>query len=117
MATLAGLAAKLKEDKDSYWAQIVDIQHQVATAWVLKTEGKEDDALAAMIAAADAEDKSKHVVTPGPLAPARELLGEMLLDRGQLSEALAAFQATLAKEPNRFNAIAGVARTAERIRE
>ena len=55
-----------------------------------------------MSAAADAEDKTeKHPVTPGPLAPARELYGAMLLERGMAKEALAAFEATLAKEPNR----------------
>ena len=48
--------------------------------------------LKAMSAAADAEDKSeKHVITPGPLAPARELYGFMLLDRSMAREALAAF--------------------------
>ena len=62
----------------------------------------------AMSAAADAEDKTeKSVVTPGPLAPARELYGAMLLARSMPKEALAAFEATLAKEPNRFNAFAG----------
>ena len=58
-------------------------------------EGKYDEALKAMSAAADAEDKTeKHAVTPGPLAPARELYGFMLLDRGMAKEALAAFEAT-----------------------
>ena len=57
-----------------------------------------------MSAAADAEDKTeKHAVTPGPLAPARELYGVMLLERGMAKEALAAFEATKAKEPNRFH--------------
>src|SRR6185436_17666852 len=67
-------------------------------------------------AAADAEDKTeKHVITPGPLAPARELYGFMLLDRGMAKEALAAFEATKAKEPNRFQAYAGAARAAETL--
>jgi hypothetical protein len=66
-----------------------------------------------MSAAADAEDKSeKHPVTPGPVAPARELYGTMLLDRGMAREALAAFEASMAKEPNRFNGIAGAAQAA-----
>jgi hypothetical protein len=56
-----------------------------------------------MSAAADAEDKTeKATVTPGPLMPARELYGAMLLERGMAKEALAAFEATLKKEPNRL---------------
>jgi tetratricopeptide (TPR) repeat protein len=113
---LAELRDKLRDAKDAYWSEIVDIQHQVAAAWVLHAEGKHDDALKAMRAAADAEDKTeKHAVTPGPLAPARELYGFMLLDRGMAKEALAAFEATKAKEPNRFHGFAGAAQAAEKL--
>ena len=83
---------------------------------MLHAEGKHDEALKAMSAAADAEDKTeKSPVTPGPLAPARELYGEMLLDRGMAKEALAAFEATKAKEPNRFHGYAGAAQAAEKL--
>jgi tetratricopeptide (TPR) repeat protein len=113
---LAELRDKLREAKDNYWAEIVDIQRQVAAAWVLHAEGKYDEALKAMSAAADAEDKTeKHVITPGPLAPARELYGFMLLDRGMAKEALAAFEATKLKEPNRFHGYAGAAQAAEKL--
>ena len=116
IAKLAELRDKLREAKDAYWAEIVDIQRQVAAAWVLHAEGKYDEALKAMSAAADAEDKTeKHAVTPGPLAPARELYGEMLLDRGMAKEALAAFEATKAKEPNRFRGFLGAAQAAEKL--
>ena len=64
-----------------------------------------------MMAAADLEDRTeKAAVTPGPLAPARELLGEMLLQMGKPTEALEAFEATLKKEPNRFRALSGAIR-------
>lgn len=113
---LAELRDKLKDAKDNYWSGIVDIQRQVAVAWVLYTEGKHDEALKAMSVAADAEDKTeKHVITPGPLAPARELYGFMLLDRGMAREALAAFEATKAKEPNRLHGFAGAAKAAEAL--
>ena len=80
---------------------------------MLNAEGKHDEALAAMKAAAEAEDKTeKSPVTPGPLAPARELYGDMLLERGNAKEALAAFQATMAKERNRFNGFVGAAKAA-----
>jgi Tfp pilus assembly protein PilF len=93
----------------------VDIQRQVATAWVLYAEGKRDDALTAMSAAADAEDKTeKHPVTPGVPKPARELYGMMLLESGKPAEALAAFEATLKKEPNRLGAYLGAAKAAEK---
>jgi hypothetical protein len=115
VAKLAELRDKLREAKDGYWSNIVDIQWQVASAWVLYAEGKPDDALKAMAAAAEAEDKTdKSPVTPGPLAPARELYGAMLLDRGMAGEALAAFEATLKKEPHRLGATLGAAKAAQK---
>lgn len=115
IAKLAELRDKLREAKDAYWSGQVDIQWQVASAWVLHAEGKHDEALKAMGAAADAEDKTeKHVVTPGVPKPARELYGVMLLDRGNAKEALAAFEATLKKEPNRLGAYVGAAKAAEK---
>jgi hypothetical protein len=113
---LAELSEKLRQVKDAYWAEIVDIQRQVAAAWVLHAEGKFDEALTAMSAAADAEDKTeKHVVTPGPLVPARELYGAMLLERGLARQALVAYEATMANEPNRYNGLAGGALAAQSL--
>ena len=114
IAQIAALRDKLREAKDAYWSEQVDIQWQVASAWVLYAEGKHDDALKAMQAAADAEDRTeKHPVTPGVPKPARELYGVMLLERGMAKEALAAFEGTLKKEPNRLGAYAGAARAAQ----
>ena len=113
VAKLAELSGKLRDAKDAYWSEIVDIQRQVASAWVLHAEGKHDEALKAMSAAADAEDKTeKHPVTPGPLAPARELYGAMLLERGMATEALVAYEAVLEKEQNRLAAHVGAANAA-----
>ena len=82
---------------------------------MLYAEGKHDEALTAMSAAADAEDATeKHPVTPGAPKPARELYGVMLLERGKPKEALSAFEATLKKEPNRLNAYLGAAAAAEK---
>src|SRR6195256_3267256 len=115
IAKLAELRDKLRAAKDAYWAEQVDIQSQVANAWVLYAEGKYDDALKAMSTAADAEDKTeKHPVTPGVPTPARELYGTMLLERGMAKEALAAFEATLKKEPTRLRAHVGAAKAAEK---
>jgi tetratricopeptide (TPR) repeat protein len=116
IAKLAELRDKLREQKDNYWAEQVHIQWQVASAWVLNAEGKHEEALKLLSAAADAEDKTeKAPVTPGPIAPARELYGEMLLERGMPKEALTAFEATKAKEPNRFRGFLGAAQAAEKL--
>jgi hypothetical protein len=115
VAKLAELRDKLSAAKDAYWSEQVDIQRQVAAAWTLYAEGKRDDALSAMSAAADAEDKTeKHPVTPGVPKPARELYGVMLLESGKASEALVAFEATLKKEPNRLGAYLGAAAAADK---
>jgi hypothetical protein len=115
IAKLVELQDKLVQAKDAYWAGQVDIQRQIATAWVLYAEGKRDEALSAMSAAADAEDKTeKHPVTPGVPKPAREFYGVMLLESGMAKDALAAFEATLKKEPNRLDAYVGAARAAEK---
>jgi hypothetical protein len=113
LAKLKQLSDNLRGAGDAYWAEQVDIQRQVAEAWALYAQGKYQEALSTLQAAADAEDRTdKHVVTPGPLIPARELYGEMLLSRGQHREALAAFEATLQKEPNRLGAMLGAGKAA-----
>src|SRR6476659_6880371 len=115
IAKLIELRDRLRDAKDAYWSEQVDIQARVASAWVLYGQGKYDDAVQAMSAAADAEDKTeKHPVTPGVPKPARELYGVMLLERGFPKEALAAFEATLKKEPNRLGAYVGAAKAAEK---
>jgi hypothetical protein len=115
-AKLAEIRDKLREAKNNYWAGQVDVQQQTANAWILYADGNYDDALKAMNSAVDAEDATeKSPVTPGPLAPARELYGFMLLDRGMAKEALAAFEATMAKEPNRFNGYVGAAKAAQAL--
>jgi len=102
------------QPKDAYWAEQVEIQRKAALAWALFVEGKQDEGLALLRDAADQEDKTeKSAVTPGPLAPARELLGEMLLEANRPQEALAAFLASTKKEPNRFRGVYGAARAAE----
>jgi hypothetical protein len=115
---LGELRDRLRQAKDAYWSEQVDIQWQVANAWVLNAEGKTEEALKVISAAADAEDKTeKSPVTPGPLAPARELYGFMLLESGRGKEALAAFEAVAKKEPNRFLALYGAGKAAESTKQ
>jgi tetratricopeptide (TPR) repeat protein len=111
---LASLRDTLTQGNDQYWADQVDIQRESAAAWITLAEGKREEALRQMRAAADHEDKTdKHNVTPGVILPARELLGEMLLELKQPAQAMTEFEATLRTAPNRFNALAGAARAAK----
>ncbi len=104
---------QLTEAKEGYWAEQAEIQRRSASAWLAFAERREADALAEMRAAATLEDSTeKAAVTPGPLAPARELLGEMLLELKEPAQARKEFEATLKKEPNRFRAVYGAARAA-----
>ncbi len=111
---LRQLQADMQKMKLGYWAQQAQIQITAASAWLAFADGKKDEALAAMQAAVDLESKSdKHPVTPGPLVPARELLGEMLLEMNRPDAALVEFEREIATEPNRYRAIANATRAAE----
>jgi hypothetical protein len=111
---LTTLRDTLLKARDSYWAEQVEIQRRVATAWVTLAQGGRAEAVTMLREAADMEDATdKSAVTPGPIKPARELLGEMLLELNRPAEALAEFEATLKKEPNRFRATYGAARAAD----
>jgi hypothetical protein len=111
---LSVLRDRLAAAKDEYWREQVDIQRRVALAWATFAAGRRGEGIALLRAAADAEDATdKSAISPGPLAPARELLGEMLLEASDPKDALVAFEATMAKEPGRFRGAYGAARAAE----
>ena len=110
---LAGQHKALLDAKNSYWATEVEVQRTAAAAWIAQARGQQDEALRLMRAAADLEDKNeKHIVTPGRVVPARELVGEMLLEQKQPAAALKEFELSQQREPNRFRGIAGAARAA-----
>jgi len=111
--SLQQLEAALTKAREAYWVEQVAIQRLGVTAWATLAESQTDQALTLMSEAADREDRTeKNAVTPGPIAPAREQLGYMLLQSKRAADALAAFEATLKKEPNRFLALAGAAEAA-----
>jgi tetratricopeptide (TPR) repeat protein len=111
---LAAIKTRMLEMKDAYWAEQVDIQRRVVEAWKVFAEGDKAKGVELLSAAADAEDLTdKSAVTPGPLAPARELYGFMLLEAGRPKDAQAAFQKTIVKEPGRFLGLYGAGRAAE----
>jgi tetratricopeptide (TPR) repeat protein len=101
--------------KDPYWAEQVEIQRRAAAAWLARAEGRNEEALALARAAAEMEDATeKHNITPGPIATARELLADLLVDLGQPAAAVREYEASLDRAPNRFKTLAGLARAAER---
>jgi hypothetical protein len=114
VAALKRIQERLLKAKELYWAQQVEIQQLAVSAWAALAEGNTQEALQRMKSAAELEDGTeKSAVTPGPLAPARELLGEMFLEMNEPSKALRQFEATLKKEPRRFRSLYGAAQAAQ----
>ena len=104
---------ELTTQNEKYWTEQTEIQIRGASAWLAFAEGRKADAVATMREAAEREDATeKSALTPGPIKPARELLGEMLLELNQPAEALQNFQRTLAIEPGRFRTVADAAKAA-----
>jgi len=98
----------------AYWAGQVTIERLAATAWVARAAGDTAEAIRQATAAADLEDVTqKHPVTPGAVLPARELLGDLLLELGRPAEAAGAYAASLTRQPNRARSLFGAARAAE----
>ncbi|MEO7157413.1 MAG: hypothetical protein ABI039_07635 [Vicinamibacterales bacterium] len=118
IARLAAIRDREMEMKDEYWSSQVDIQRRGADAWQMFAQNRKAPAIAQMRETADMEDLTdKSAVTPGPIAPAREMLGYMLLENAQPKEALVEFEAVMKKEPNRFLAIYGAAKAAEAAKQ
>jgi hypothetical protein len=113
VARLAAIVAALKAAKNEYWATEAEVQRLAVAAWIAFANGKGDEALAQMQASADMEDTSeKAAVSPGRILPARELLGDMLLESGHPADALAAYEAALVTDPKRLRSFDGAARAA-----
>ncbi|HEX2828640.1 MAG TPA: hypothetical protein VHP37_19960 [Burkholderiales bacterium] len=124
-AARAGDAAAAKADvaklaelrdglaKDKYWTEQVEIQRLAAEAWIALADQRRDEALALMRTAADRESASeKSPISPGPILPARELLGDLLMELGQPAAALKEYEASQQREPNRFRGWYGAATAA-----
>lgn len=110
---LSALHKALLDAKNAYWAREVEVQRLATAAWIAHAKGQGDEARKLMQAAADLEDgNEKHIVTPGRVLPARELLGDMLLAMKMPAEALQAYEMSQVREPHRFRGYAGAARAA-----
>jgi tetratricopeptide (TPR) repeat protein len=115
VAALSALEDELAKRKESYdWARVAEFQRLAAAAWLARADGDTAGALRLAAEAAELEEATeKHPVTPGWILPARELQGDLLLELDRPAEALEAFEAALAKQPNRARSVFGAARAAE----
>lgn len=105
----------LMKQKDAYKANQVQIQINTGKAWMLFKQGNITEALKLMSLAADMEDQTeKHPVTPCEVLPARELLGDMLMQMNDPAKALEVYKADLKRHPNRFNGVYGAGLAAEK---
>lgn len=110
---IKALRATIEKANQPYWAARSEEQILAISAWIALKEGSRDQAIKFMRAAADGEDGSiKSVAMENRLYPLRELLGELLLELGQPSDALKEFETALGQTPNRYRALLGVARAA-----
>jgi tetratricopeptide (TPR) repeat protein len=110
---LEKLRDSLKEARNVYWADQVEISRREAAAWLARGEGRDAEALELMRSAVALEGSSdKHPVTPGPVLPASEQMGDLLLELGKPADALAEYRADLVASPNRLNGLYGAARAA-----
>jgi tetratricopeptide (TPR) repeat protein len=110
---IAALRDRLKAAKSDYWANEVEVMRLASVAWVTLAQNRGDEALALMRQAADTEDRSdKNIVTPGRLLPARELLGDMLMELKRPAEAFKEYESSQQREPNRYRGLYGAGQAA-----
>ena len=111
--SLSAIQRRLQTMGETYWAEQVAIQQLGARAWLARAQRRNDAALALMNEAVAREDATeKSAVSPGPLAPAHEMLGDMFMELRRPTQALAEYRAALRNEPNRYNAVDGARRAA-----
>jgi len=115
---IAAFGEQLKEAKNAYWGGEVEVMRLTAVAWIAHAQRNAGAALENMRRAADLEDKAeKHIVTPARLLPARELLGDMLLELKRPAEALKEYEASQVREPNRLRGYYGAGLAASQAGE
>jgi hypothetical protein len=113
---LEACGQQLKSANNSYWAAQVEVLAEQAKAWQLAANSRADEAIQVMRHAADEEDAvEKLPLTPGPIVPAREQLGELLLAANKPKEALQEFRTALIAAPGRRGALAGAVKAADLV--
>lgn len=114
---LQKLEDELQSSGNAYWATQVRVMKREVMAWSSEAEHKPEEAVTLMRQAADEEDSvEKLPVTPGPIVPAREQLGDLLLQNGQWAVAAKEFDVANANAPGRRGAADGAAEAAKRLR-
>lgn len=114
LARLNELLPQVRSAGDDYWANQMEIQIEEGKAWVAHARGQHEQAVSLLRSVAEKEDAlEKRPVTPGPIVPAREQLGDLLLELNRPREALREFESSLAHSPRRRGALSGAARAAE----
>jgi hypothetical protein len=115
LTNLMALEQSIAVPAGSYdWRTQVAIERQIAQAWLAHAEGRNDEAIQVMRAAAELDDATeKHPVTPGAIMPAREQLGELLIELNQPTNALVEYEASLMRSPGRLASLYGAARAAQ----
>jgi tetratricopeptide (TPR) repeat protein len=114
VARIDACQAESRSHGDDYWASQTGVLSKEARAWSANAMGHADEAVSLLRAAADAEDSlEKLPVTPGPIVPAREQLGELLLDLHRPDEALRELTRALQDAPARRAGLEAAVRAAE----
>jgi tetratricopeptide (TPR) repeat protein len=116
IARLEACRQQLQRAGNVYWATQVDVLGREAKAWQAAANSRAEEAIQRLRQAADEEDGvEKLPVTPGPIVPAREQLGDLLLAMNRPQEALQEYRAVLVAAPGRRAALAGAARAADLV--
>jgi tetratricopeptide (TPR) repeat protein len=111
---LRQIEEQLRTSGNNYWATQVGVLTREVMAWSAQADKKPEEAVVLMRASADEEDSiEKLPVTPGPILPAREQLGYLLLEQNRPDLAAKEFEIALANAPGRRGALQGAARAAE----
>jgi hypothetical protein len=116
LAKLSDCEARLKASGNEYWRTQTHVLLLESQAWIAQARGDSDEAVSLLRSAANTEDSvEKLPVTPGPIVPAREQLGELLLMLNHPQQALQEYEVSLTNAPGRRGALRGAADASENI--
>jgi hypothetical protein len=116
IARLEGCRQRLQANGNAYWATQVDVLGKEARGWQSAANSRADAAVQLLRQAADEEDAvEKLPVTPGPIVPAREQLGDLFLTLNRPQEALQEYRAALVAAPGRRGALTGAVQAADLV--